>query len=96
MTDQTKQNQTINFSTNITIITLNANGLRDDGKRQKILQAIQNKRNYITLLQETHSKPEQNAEKHGRGYPIGIRVKYKNLRGQPLFSKKTFKLNHFK
>lgn len=59
MTDQTKQNQTINFSTNITIITLNANGLRDDGKRQKIFQAIQNKKNYITLLQETHSKPEQ-------------------------------------
>ena len=43
MTDQTKQNQTINFSTNITIITLNANGLRDDGKRQKIFQAIQKK-----------------------------------------------------
>ena len=38
---------------------LNVNGLHDDTKRQKIFQAIQNKKSHITLLQETHSKPEQ-------------------------------------
>ena len=59
MTDGTKQHQTINFTTNITIKTLNVNGLHDDGKRQKIFQTIQNKKSHITLLQETHSKPEQ-------------------------------------
>ena len=38
---------------------LNVNGLHDDTKRQKIFQAIQNKKSHTTLLQETHSKPEQ-------------------------------------
>lgn len=37
---------------------LNVNGLHDDGKRQRIFQAIQNKKCHITLLQEAHSKPE--------------------------------------
>ena len=59
MTDGTKQHQTINFTTNITITTLNVNGLQDDGKRQIICQTIQNKKSHITLLKETHSKPEQ-------------------------------------
>ena len=59
MTDGTKQHQIYNLTTNITIITLNVNGLNDDGKRLKIFQIIQNKKSHITLLQETHSKPEQ-------------------------------------
>ena len=44
MTDGTKQHQIYNLTTNITIITLNVNGLNDDGKRQKIFQTIQNKK----------------------------------------------------
>ena len=59
MTDGTKQHQIYNLTTNITIITLNVNGLNDDGKRQKIFQTIQNKKSHINLLQETHSMPEQ-------------------------------------
>ena len=59
MTDQTKQFQTINFSSNITIATLNVNGLHDNGKRQRIFQTIQNKKSHRSLLQENHSKPEQ-------------------------------------
>ena len=59
MTDGTKQHQTFNFTTNITITTLNVNGLHDGGKRQKLFQTIQNKKSHITLLQETHSNPEQ-------------------------------------
>ena len=71
MTDGTKQHQTINFITNITITTLNFNGLHGEWKRQKIFQTIQNKKSHITLLQETHSKPEQATkwEKEWEGLP---------------------------
>ena len=83
MTDGTKQHQTFNFTTNITITTLNVNGLHDGGKRQKLFQTIQNKKSHITLLQETHSNPEQatNGKKKGRDYPIGTRVKHQNDQG---------------
>lgn len=44
MTDQTKEDQIINFSTHIAIKTLNVNGLHDDERRQKIFQILQNKK----------------------------------------------------
>ena len=44
MTDLTRQDNTTNNYRNLTIITLNVNGLYDDNKRQQILQYLQNKK----------------------------------------------------
>ena len=57
MTDQTKQNQIITFSTHITIKTLNINGLHDDEWRQKIFQILQNKK-------KTHNPSAGNTFQH--------------------------------
>ena len=39
---------------NVTIITLNINGLFDDKKKENIVQYLQNQPAQIILLQETH------------------------------------------
>ena len=59
MTDGTKQHQTINFIRNITITTLNFNGLHDDRKKntKNISNNTKQKKSYNPS--ETHSKPEQ-------------------------------------
>ena len=40
------------------ITTLNINGLHDDRKRHKTYDFLNNRKNDITLTQETHSTPE--------------------------------------
>ena len=58
MTQQlTHDNLPTNYK-NLTIITLNLNGLFHDKKRENIFLYLQNQPVQIFLLQETHSTPQ--------------------------------------
>ena len=46
-------------NTKLCIISLNINGLFDENKRQNLFQILENKKADIILLQETHSKIEE-------------------------------------
>ena len=69
MTQQMRQDNLPTNYKNLTITTLNLNGLFDDRKRDNIFQYLQKKPAQIFLLQETHSTPEviQKWEKEWKG-----------------------------
>ena len=57
MTQQSTNNNLPRNYKNLTIITLNVNGLFDDKKRENSFQYLLNQPAQIFLLQETHSTP---------------------------------------
>ena len=53
---------------NISIITLNVNGLNAPTKRHRLAEWIQKQDPYICCLQETHFRPRDSYRLKGRGW----------------------------
>ena len=56
------------IGTNISIITLNVNGLNAPTKRHRLAEWIQKQDPYICCLQETHFRPRDSYRLKGRGW----------------------------
>ena len=87
ITQQTRQGNLPTNYKNLTIITLNVNGLFDDKKKYNNFHYLQNKRAQILLLQETHSTPDAikkwENEWKGKSYWHSSTIKKSLLKNNP-------------
>ena len=81
-----------NMAIDLGVATFNVNGLKESKKRAKIFKWLQEKRETIIFLQETHSTPEAERKweqewggkiffSHGRSNSTGVAILVKNSEG---------------